>query len=168
VLTREATHNDAVGQWGLGGGRPEKQLVVPPEGQGGALYSCGGVRRWSEAALDGEAALADKEEGDWLGASMISYGGQWLKVVAGLAWLRGTRGRCSVASARCLEQRSAVRGRADVRGGAGHAGGSRVGEAKGDLASTMSLLEDKARRWRRTWARPWAVVGREPWARQAV
>jgi hypothetical protein len=38
------------------------------------------------------------------------------------------------------------------------------GKANGDLASTMALAEDKARRWRRTWARPWAVVDRKPWA----
>jgi hypothetical protein len=47
-------------------------------------------------ALDGEAASASEEECGRLGASMIPYGGLRLRVVAGLAWLRGTRGRCSV------------------------------------------------------------------------
>jgi hypothetical protein len=53
-----------------------------------------------------------------------------------------------------------------VRGGVGHTSGSQVREVKGDLASTMSLLEDKVRRWWRTWVRPWAAVDRESWARR--
>jgi hypothetical protein len=62
-------------------------------GRVGALYSrgghCGGggARRWPKAVLDGEAALAGEEEGIRLGASMISYGGRRLWVVATLAWL---------------------------------------------------------------------------------
>jgi hypothetical protein len=73
-----------------------------------------------------------------------------------------------VANARCLELGSTVRGREEVRGGVGHAGGSGVGQAQGDLASMMALPEDKARWWWRTWMRPWAAVSREPWARWAV
>jgi hypothetical protein len=73
-----------------------------------------------------------------------------------------------VANARCLELGSTVRGREEVRGGVGHAGGSGEGEAQGDLALMMALPEDKARWWWRTWMRPWAAVSREPWARWAV
>jgi hypothetical protein len=42
------------------------------------------------------------------------------------------------------------------------------GKVNGNLASTMYLVEDKARRWWRTWVRPWEAVGREPWVRQVV
>jgi hypothetical protein len=42
VLSREEAHGGALERWGLGGGRPEEQLVAVLEGQGGALYSRGG------------------------------------------------------------------------------------------------------------------------------
>jgi hypothetical protein len=118
-------------------------------GRGGALYShggrCGGrgVRRWPKAVLDGEAASAGEEEGGRLGVSTIPYGGRWLRVVVGLAWLQGARGRCSVVSVRRLEQRSATRGRAEW-------GGSLVAaeEEEGNGVSTWPLRGIRARHTR--------------------
>jgi hypothetical protein len=115
VLTSEPVHGSALGQWGFGSGRRRR-------GRGGALYShggrCGGggVHRWPKAVVDGEAALAGEEEGGRLGSSSIPYGGRWLKVVSGLAWLLGARERSSVLSVRRLEQRSTTRGRVEWGG----------------------------------------------------
>jgi hypothetical protein len=98
------------------------------------------VLRWPKAALNGEAASAGEEEGGQLGASMIPYGGQRLRVVAGLAWLRGARGWCSVVSVRCLEQRSAARGKAEWGGSLAAAE-----EEEGYGVSAWPLREIRAR-----------------------
>jgi hypothetical protein len=54
-------------------------------------------------ALDGKVTSTGEKEGGRLGASMIPYRGRQLSVVAGLAWLRGTRGRCLVVGISALE-----------------------------------------------------------------
>jgi hypothetical protein len=76
----------------------------------------GGACRWPKAALDGKVDSTGEEEGGRLDASTIPYEGRCLRVMVGLAWLRGARGRCSVVSVRRLEQRSATRGRAEWGG----------------------------------------------------
>jgi hypothetical protein len=46
VLTGEPVHGDALGRWGLGGGRPEEQFVAALEGSGrSASVVEGGTRR---------------------------------------------------------------------------------------------------------------------------
>jgi hypothetical protein len=86
-------------------------------GQGGALYSCGGryggrgACRWPKAMLNGEAASTGEEEGSWLDASTISYGGRWLRIVAGLAWrMRAVLGgqRSALGAEECSERQSRV------------------------------------------------------------
>jgi hypothetical protein len=69
---------------------------------GGGHCGDGGARRWPEVALNGKAASAGEVEGGWPDALMIPYGGRRLNVVADLAWLQGTPGRCSVVSVLAL------------------------------------------------------------------
>jgi hypothetical protein len=61
--------------------------------------------------LNGEAASTGEEEGSWLDASTISYGGRWLRVVAGLAWrMRAVLGgqRSALGVEECGERQSRV------------------------------------------------------------
>jgi hypothetical protein len=69
VLTREEAHGGALERWGLGGGRPEEQLVAVLEGSGRCTVLARRSLRWRRTTS------IDEEECGRLGASMISYGG---------------------------------------------------------------------------------------------
>jgi hypothetical protein len=50
VLTGEPVCGDVLGWWGLGGGRPEEQLVAAPEGLGRFTILARRSLRWRRSA----------------------------------------------------------------------------------------------------------------------
>jgi hypothetical protein len=87
------------------GGRRRLRVCAAAVGSGGGRCSDGGAHRWPEVALDGKAASAT-EGGSRIGASTVSYDGQWLSGRLGVvqrrsravcggqhfdAWSRGVR-----------------------------------------------------------------------------